>query len=530
MQTPRQEHAAPRASAPVRREPHTGFTLALLLCLLGVLGTWAAPAWAAERIFMQRLTGEPSSLDPAKTNTVQADQVMWLLYDRLMQLSADATRREPSLAEGWEVSADGLTYTFHLRRNVRFHDGSVLDAQAVKVSYERQYLAGSPFYAATPPNAYERVLSGWVKEVRVIDPLTVAITQHYTRPDQFALVNVVSPQALTRHGLQLTRTPVGTGPFRLERWERDRIVLTAFAEAWRGRPWLDQVTYAIVPDTQVAMERLENGEFDLMPEVTTPLFERLASNPLTRLVKVGGLNVRFLGMQMERPLLRDRRVREAIVSAVDRERLAAILGRGAMIPAQGPLPPASLGYDPQIRQPAYDPQRARALLKEAGVLSPPTLRLLYNASLEMYSEVAQSVRSDLRKAGIELELIGAPDWKAFHEQRKMDDHDLYLFGWAVSTPDPERFLFPLFESKSPDNLGRFSNGKVDELLTQARQPLDEARRLRQYREVSRLVVGEIPAVFLFHQINFAAIHPRVSGLTLNIYGLPQDKLGTVEIR
>lgn len=478
---------------------------------------------------MQRLTSEPTSLDPAKTNALQADQVMWLLYDRLMQLSADATRPEPALAERWEVSADGLTYTFHLRPNVRFHDGSLLDAQAVKVSYERQFLPGSPFYSATPPNAYERVLAGWVKEIRVLDPLTVAITQHYARPQQFALVNVVSPQALTGHGLQLGRTPVGTGPFRLEGWERDRIVLTAFAESWRGRPWLDQVTYAIVPDTQMAMDRLEAGEFDLMPEVTTPLFERLASNPLTRLVKVGGLNVRLLGMQMERPLLRDHRVREAIASAVDRERLAAYLGRGAMIPAQGPLPPASLGYDPQIRQPAHDPARARALLQEAGLNDRPALRLLYNTSLEMWSEVAQAIRSDLRKAGIELELTGVPNWQAFHEQRRKGEHDLYLYGWAVSTPDPERFLFPLFESKSPDNLGRFSSARVDELLTQARQPMDEARRIRLYREVSRLVVGEIPAVFLFHQINFAAVHPRVTGLTLNIYGLPQDKLSTVEI-
>ena len=530
MVTSRRDHAAVASPAPIGAEQFSGCVFALLLSMIVTLAVAAVPAWGGERIFTQRLNSEPTSLDPAKTNAVQADQVMWLLYDRLMQLSADATRREASLAEGWEVSADGLTYTFRLRPNVRFHDGSLLDAQAVKVSYERQYLAASPFYSATPPNAYERVLSGWVKEIRVLDPLTVAISQHYARPDQFAIVNVVSPQALTRNGLQLTRTPVGTGPFRLERWERDRIVLTAFPDSWRGRPWLDQVTYAIVPDTQMAMERLENGEFDLMPEVTTPLFERLASNPLTRLVRVGGLNVRFLGMQLDRPSLRDRRVREALASAIDRERLAAYLGRGAMIPAQGPLPPASLGYDPQVRQPAYDPQRGRTLLQEAGVHPPLTLRLLYNASLEMYSEVAQSLRSDFRKVGIELELVGAPDWKGFHEQRKKADHDLYLFGWAVSTPDPERFLFPLFESKSPDNLGHFSNGKVDELLTQARQPLDEARRLRLYREVTRLVVAEIPAVFLFHQINFAAVHPRVSGLTLNIYGLPQDKLSTVELR
>jgi len=201
-----------------------------------------------------------------------------------------------------------------------------------------------------------------------------------------------------------------------------------------------------------------------------------------------------------------------------------------MIPARGPLPPASLGYDPQIHQTAFDPGRARALLQEAGAASGVTLRLLYNASLEDWSEVVQAVRSDLRKVGIGVELVGAADWKSFHEERRKGEHDLYLYGWFVSTPDPERFLFPLFYSQSPDNFGRFSNVKVDELLTQARQPMEDIRRLRLYRDATRLIVGEMPAVFLFHQISIAAYHTRVTGLTLNLYGLPQDKLVNVDIR
>lgn len=504
--------------------------LALILSLGAVVAGEAGPGWAAERIFAQRLTSEPDSLDPAKSNRVQADQVMWLLYDALTQLSADGTRMQPGLAERWEQSADGLTTTFTLRRNVRFHDGTVLDAHAVKASYERQFLPGSPFYSTTPPNAYERVLAGLVKEVQVLDPLTVAITLHYPRPQQFALVKIVSPAALTRHGMHLTRTPVGTGPFRLERWEGDRIILGPAPDSWHGRPRLDQVIFPILADTQAAMTRLEAGEFDLVPEVPPHLFERLAANPLIRLVKVGGLNVRFLGLQLERPALQDRRVREAVARAVDRERLATVLGRGAMLAARGPLPPASLGYDPQLRQPAHDLRRARALLQEAGQGTGLSLRLLYNASLELWSEVVQAVRSDLRKVGITAELAGTPDWKTFHEERKKGEHDLYLYGWSVSTPDPERFLSPLFHSKSPDNFGRFANPKVDELLTQARQPMEEARRLRLYREATRLILGDVPAVFLFHQINFAALHARVAGLTLNLYGLPQDKLATVEIR
>jgi peptide/nickel transport system substrate-binding protein len=485
---------------------------------------------AAERSFVQRLSGEPISLDPAKSSRIQDDQVMWLLYDALTQLSADATKMEPALAERWEQSSDGLTYTFHLRKNVRFHDGSMLDARAVKASYERQFLASSSFYSTSPPNAYESVLSGLVKEIRIVDPQTVTIVLQYPRPQQFANVKIVSLQALTRHGLDLSRTPVGTGPFRLEHWENERIVLAPFADSWRGRPRIDQVTFAIVPDTQVAMNRLEAGDIDLAAEVPPSLFERLAANPFLRLLKVGGLNLRFLGMQMDRPALRDRRVREAIARAVDLERLATYLGRGAMLPARGPLPPASLGYDPQVRQPAYDPRRARHLLQDAGVEGALTLRLLYNASLDPWGEAAQAIRSDLRKLGVTVDLIGVPDWKAFHEERRKGDYDLYLYGYSVSTPDPERFLFPLFQSTAEYNFGHFSNAKVDDLLAQARQPMEDARRLRLYREVSRVIVNDVPAVFLYHQITFAAQNVRVAGLSLNLYGLPQDKLVNVDIR
>jgi peptide/nickel transport system substrate-binding protein len=514
-----------------------GGTISLRISVLPLLFSfavsWAASAGvagAAERAFIQHLISEPVSLDPAKSNRIQDDRVMWPLYDALTQLSSDGTKMEPALAERWEQSADGLTYTFTLRKNVKFHDGSLLDAEAVKVSYERQYVTGSRFYSTSPPNAYERVLAGLVKEIQVLDSLTIAISLHYPRPSQFALVKIVSPRALTAHGLHLTRTPVGTGPFRLERWESDRIILAPFGDSWRGRPRLSAITFAIVPSLQAAMDRLEAGEIDLIPEVPPYSFERLAANPLIRLAKWGGLNVRFLGMQVDRPALKDRRVREAITRAVDRERLATILGRGATLVAQGPLPPASLSFDSQIRQPAYDPRRSQVLLKEAGTEPGLSLRLLHNASLEMWSEAVQAVRSDLRKVGLSVELVGTPDWKTFHEERRRGNHDLYLYGWSVSTPDPERFLFPLFHSKSSDNFGRYANPRMDELLEQARQPMDEARRLRTYREATRVLLADVPAVFLFHQITFAAHHARVAGLTLNLYGLPQDKLATVEVR
>ena len=493
-----------------------------------VVGLSTAPAIAAERTFVQQFAGQPASLDPAKSNHVQDDQVMWLLYDALTQLSADGMHMLPALAERWESSADGLTYTFTLRKNVRFHDGSLLEAEAVKASYERQYLPSSPFYTSTPVNAYERVLSGWVKEVRVLDSLTVAITTHYARPHQFALVKIVSPQALRAHKGDLSRTPVGTGPFRLERWEGNSVGLAPFPLSWHGRPKLDGVRFVAQAINQKAVERLVAGEFDLLLNVPPDFFESLGANPQVNLVKVGGLNVMYLGMVLDRPALKDARVREAVVRAVNRDRMAIVLGRGTMVTAKGPLPPGCGGFDPAISQPSHDPDRARALLKEAGA-SGLSLRLLYVSPFELWSEIVFAIKADLEKVGITVDLLRTPSWNDFHVERKKGGHDLYLYSWSISTPDPERILFPLFHSQSQDNFSRLASLRVDRLLADARQPMEEARRLRLYRDASGLIVDDLPALFLAHRIGMAAINTRVKGLTLNLYGFPQDKLVRVEI-
>ncbi len=500
-----------------------------LLVAVLLIGLSTASALAAERTFVQHFASQPVSLDPAKSNLFQDDQVMWLLYDSLTQLSADGTQLLPALSERWQTSPDGLTYTFTLRNNVRFHDGSLLDAGAVKASYERQYLQSSPFYTSTPPNAYEKVMSGWVKEVRILDSHTVAITTHYARPHQFALVKIVSPQALREHNGDLSRAPVGTGPFRLERWEGDSVALAPFAQSWHGRPKLGGVRFVRHASNAEAMERLTAGEIDLYVRVPPDYYEQLRSSSTVNLVKYGGLNTMYLGMVLDRPALKDRRVREAIVRAVNRERLATVLGRGAMIAAKGPLPPAVKGFDPAVSQPAYDPDRARELLKEAGA-SGLSLRLLYFNPIEVWSEIVFAITADLEKVGITVDLLRTPTWNDFYAERKRGDHDLYLYNWTISTPDPERLLLPLFQSQSQDNFSHYANLRVDKLLTDARQPMEEARRLRLYSEAARLIVDDLPALFLGHWIGMAAVNTRVQGLTLSVFGLPQDKLATVEIR
>ena len=482
----------------------------------------------ADQTFTHMLTTAPKSLDPGKSNSIDDDQVMWLIYDALTQLSVDGTHMIPALAERWESSADGLTYIFTLRKDVRFHDGSLLDAEAVKVSYERQFLKASPYYATAPPNAYEGVLSRWAKDIRVIDSRTVAITTNYSRPSQFAIVKIVSPEALKKHGGDLSRTPIGTGPFRFERWERDEVLLSPFAVSWHGQPKLAGVRFVTHGKPLEIVEQLIAGDSHLLTIVPPDYLEQFRSNPNVALMKYGGLNIMYIGMVMDRPNFKDRRVREALVRAIDRNRLATILGRGAMIPAKGPLPPGCGGFDPEVSQPVYDPERARALFREAGT-NPLRLRLLYFSPTEIWSEMVHAIRADLAKVGVTLDLQSAASWSDFHDKRRANAHDLFFYNWSISTPDPDRLLPALFRSDSSDNYTHLSDLGVDRLLDEGQKPLDDSRRLKLYSQVNRLVVAEIPAIFLVHRIGMAGVSSRVKGLALNLYGLPQDKLVTVEV-
>ena len=305
-----------RRSRTSTRSFRTHAACLLALALLTVLSTQVSAgayrvfgsdvAAAPQGVVVQSLGDQPTSLDPAKTNRVHDDQIIWLLYDALLHFSPDAKELVPGLAERWQYSQDGLTATFFLRKNVRFHDGSFLDAEAVKASYERQYLRTSPYYTATPTNAYERILGSFVKEIRVVDSHTVAITTHYYGPHQFAIMHVVSPKALQANQGDLSRTPVGTGPFRLAKWERDQIVLERFAESWQGRPKLSGVRFVVVANDVEEMERLGAGHVDLAVNINPDSIEQLASNARVNLVRFGGLNTMFLGMPMDRPLMKDR--------------------------------------------------------------------------------------------------------------------------------------------------------------------------------------------------------------------------------
>ncbi len=505
----------------------------LLLCFAAITILAAVPlAEGAEKVFVHALEGEPESLDFAKTTTERANRVAWLLCDTLINISKDGQGLEPGLAQSWTLSQDGLQAVMKLRVGVTFHDGTALDAQAVKDSFERQFRPGHPLYSADPKNSKEQLLRELIDDIQIQDKLTVAFKLKYPGLHYMSQLDVVSPSAVARLGKEFGRNPVCAGPFKFESWSKDRIVLTANEKYWAGRPRIDRVVFRFIPEGKVLVEELVKGDVDFTPVLADPtLFERVRESPQLKLVAVPGLNVFYLGFYTERPPLNNTLLRRAVVQGVNVQRTALFLGRGAAVTAKGPLAPAMKGYDPGVSQAPHDLQAAKELLSKGGHGQGPTLSLVHNSAVTYDAELAGAIQSDLGRIGIKVELIGKPSFPEMLKAVRAREGDMFLYGWHLRAPYPERLLVPLFHSRTAgtSNLTHYKNPNLDKMLDEALRLPEGPAQTRIYSQIQKLIVEEAPMVFLYHAIRMAAYSNRVQGLELNIGTLPHDKLVKVDL-
>jgi peptide/nickel transport system substrate-binding protein len=501
----------------------------VVICLLIFgLASWAEAA--QEKVFVYHLSAPPDLLDPAKCNNLRCQRVMWPIYEPLVNLSKDSKTVAPGLAESWEVSSDRLTYTFRLRKGVTFHDGTPLNAEAAKINLERNFLKGSRFYTADPPNVREKVLSGLIKEITVRDEHTLVVTLRNEKLHLLFLAPMVSPAALAKYGTKVGEHPVGTGPFKFSRWANQEILLEANRDYWGGRPKLDKVAFQIISQSEKMMQEFLAGRIDFIPEVEPVYLEQIIANPTTKLIRVPTLSISYLGFYVDRKPFQDPRVRKAITKAIDIERAILFISRGMGVPAYGPIPPGADAYDPELKGQRYSPDEARQLLHEAGYSSGLKVSLLYNAHWGFLSELAQAIKTDLGKVGVTVDLVQMPGWKELVAEARKGAGDAFTYIWYSLFTDPEIFLLPNFQTGSVDNLTRYSNLKVDSLLKQAQAPMEPPARLEIYRQAHRIIVEDAPIVPLFHEIRVSSYNARVTGLELNIHSLPIDRFAGVDIR
>jgi peptide/nickel transport system substrate-binding protein len=499
--------------------------LVLLAVLLGIGGPAPAAAQPAGTLVVG-LVAEPVNLDPAQVTDLNSGRVGRRIVETLVTFPEESTQVVPGLAESWTVSKDGLRYTFKLRRGITFHDGTPFDAEAVKFSIERQF---NPEHPANKLGKYPfaNYFFGNLKAVEVVDPSTVEFVLKEPRASfvtvmTSAAASIVSPTAVRKFGQDYAVQPVGTGPFKFASWERgQRVVLEKNPNYWRFPVKLDRVVYRPIVEDQARLTELLTGALDLIVGTPPDYVGQLESNPKITLVKQVGAHVWYLGINNQKKPFDDKRVRQALNFAVNKEAIVRDVLKGTGSLSAGPVLPKTWGADGGLKPYAYDPERARKLLAEAGVPNGFSTTLwVPESGSGMQSPVAMStvIQSNLKAIGVTVTLQ-TMEWGAYLAKLRSKEQELFALSWMAGNEDPDMVMYPLLHSSqwTPNGPNRalYKNDKFDELLHQARLTTDEKKRAELYRQAQRILVDDAPWIFVDHEIQTAAHVKRVQGFKLH---------------
>jgi peptide/nickel transport system substrate-binding protein len=478
--------------------------------LLGqsLLGLWLLAMPPADTLVVGTLA-DPVHLEPHRATDLVGAEIVASVCETLVRQRAGSMRPEAALATSW-ATADQRVWTFTLREEVRFHDGTLFDADAVVGNFEHL--------------RRERAFEG--RAVR-IGPHAVQIV--LDRPNAALLATLSQPffglQSPRQLGVAASQTPVGTGPFRVSATRPGLVELAAFPGYWRGAPRLAKVQFRRFPSERALALALETGEADVSSAVDQGHVALLRSRDDISLDSRTGLNLAYLALNNERPPFDDSRVRQAVARAVDRPAIIrdALAGHGE--PASTPLPPSVIGPDVRTREIVRDPDAARRLLARASHEAGFETTLAYPDAPRPYlpapRRVAELIRSALAEVGIAVRLREAVSWAEHVRLTSGGDFDMALLGWQADTLDPNDFLTVLLDSGTigDTNRSRFRNEAMDRLLKRARMESAPGTRLSLYREVQELFQKEMPFVPLYHASVFTARRREVRGLIIGPTGL-----------
>ena len=497
------------------------------LCVLAVLACRGGESAPARRTLIDsRDRSDPRSLDPALSTDVPTGRAVAYLFDGLVRITPDA-RIEPALATRWDVSNDGLTYTFHLRRGVKFHDGTPFVASHVVSSFTRVLdpaVRGGRGWPLYPIKGAREYAADTTKRLTAVEGLqapndsTVVITLReplaiFIKLLSMPVASIVPPSA----GQGFGEKPVGTGPWKLVEWKHDDYVLFARnPDYFGGPPAAESLMARIIPNPSTSVAEFESGSVDILyiPEADTRTWEQtddrkalLQSSPALRLW--------YAGINTTRGPLKDARVRRAINHAVDTRTILRQLvgGRGSV--AAGVVPPSLDGAD-SLRAPyAFDPAKAKQLLAEAGHASGIDIEL-WTSQTPPFPAVAEAIQSYLAAANIRAKIVQR-EAAAMREASRKGEVDLSLKDWWADYPDAENFLYPLLHSANKGvggNVSFYESAAFDRLVAQARAEQDDATRAKLYRQADSLAFQDAPMLYLFFYNELYAVQPWIKGFQI----------------
>jgi len=500
-------------------------TLASLLVVL-----LAAPgaALSAGKDFVIGLWGDATALNPVIATDSISYITEWPIFDSLLELD-QGLNVKPLLAESWEASRDGLTYTFKLKKGVTWHDGKPFTARDVAFTF---YSVLNP-KVTTPHRAYFDALVGFPeltakespkrpeelasKPIEVVDDHTIRFRLRY--PSGSFLAVLTNPRAgiVPEHLLkdadlntaEFNRKPVGTGPFKFVEWRRgERIVMDANERYHGGRPALNRLIFRIIPDAVVLLQEMRAGGIDFMENPPLTEVARLKQTAGLKVLVADNTSYTYFGWRQDLAPFNDLRVRRALNHAIDVPTMVKEVLQGYAALATGQFSPSSWAFDSRVKPYAYDPDRAKALLAEAGFTPGPdgvlvkdgkrfSFSIRHDQANQTMKDTAVIIQEYLKKVGVEAKLE-ALDWPTFVKKLFASEFEGIVVNWT-NHHDPDPFAYTIWHSSQwkGRNFAHYKNPKVDEELEAARRTNVQAERKKHYAEFSKFLMEDAPYVFLY---------------------------------
>lgn len=486
----------------------------------------------------------PSNFNPQISTDGPTYNTTKAIYNRLVEFQYGGTRVEPALATSWKISKDGKSYIFSLRKEVKFHTTAAFkptrpfNADDVLFSFNRQRLADHPYHRIGG-GIYEYFdsmeMQNVIQDIRKIDDYTVEFK--LKNPEAPFLANLAMDFAsilskeyadqLMKAGKpdQLDFQPVGTGPFQFVRYDKDQqIRFTANKDYFRGKPSIDKLVFSITPDPNVRIQKLRTGECQFATEPSPADLRTLASVNKVKLMSEPGLNVGYLAFNVEKKPFDNLLVRQAIQYALNRKAYIDPIYLGNAVVAKNPIPPTLWSYNDKVQDYDFNPEKSKALLKQAGYPNGFETELwtlpVSRPYLPNGKKLGELMQADLARVGIKVKLVSY-DWPTYLSKSKMGEHTLLQMGWTGDNGDPDNFLNVLLSCaavKGGSNRARWCNKDFDALIQKARVTSNQKLREQYYREAQVIFKREAPWVTLAHSRVFRALDQSLQGYKIDPFG------------
>ncbi len=480
---------------------------AILAIAVGVLLVSGSVFAQNDRVIIG-VGAEITTLDPRIATDVPSFERIAVLMEPLVVFGSDLGL-EPRLATSWVFAEDGSSLTFFLRDGVKFHDGTPFTSADVKDTFE--------WVLDEKNGAQNRPLYADITSIDTPDDLTVVM--NLSELNSFLLNNIARmPIVPAGSGEDFGSSPIGTGPYTFgELVHDDRMVVNAFADYWGGAPKTATLVFRPIPEDATRLLAFEAGEIDLMQAQPVPSeLPRIEADDRFIVERSPGTGYTYVGMNNKSGALADVRVRKAISYLIPREAVVARILNGIGQPGFSMLSPQMAWFNPDVEGYAYDPEKAAALLAEAGIAEGTTIRLHTNENA-VRMQLAEILAFELSQVGVTLD-VTIEEFGAFLERvQTTDDFDLFILGWGGQL-DPDRAMIRQFTTDGSANYTKYSNARVDELLNQGRRVDPSSQEsIDIYREAQAIVVDEAPYAYAYYTEEIALMHPWIQGWSVHPY-------------